>query len=832
MQKALIAFLFLCLISSPITAQKPQKPTASQIYESIKKLNFLGSVLFVAAHPDDENTRLISHLANDLKARTAYISITRGDGGQNLIGTELGSLLGIIRTHELEEARKTDGGEQMFTRAIDFGYSKNPDETFSIWDKKEVLSDVVLAIRKFKPDIIINRFDHRTPGTTHGHHTASAILSVESFDLAADKTAFPNQLKTHKPWQAKRLLLNTSWRFYGTREAFEKADKSNLLALETGKFYPSIGLSNGEIAALSRSKHQSQGFGNTGIRGADTEYLELLKGSMPSDHSSLFEGINTTWSRIDGGQEIGDILYQVEKDFDFKSPSASIPKLVEAYKLLKNRTDYWGVQKTNEIKKIITSSAGVFIEAVAETQYSAPKSEIKLTLEAINRSETSMELVDVSFNLNPLINETKNLEKNQRFSIETPIIIPQNAPFTSPYWIKNKARKGLFNVEDATLIGLPTFNQNEPILFKINIEGETFTFEKEIVYKYNSPVTGEVYQPFQVLPEVTGKIKEKVIIFADESPREVAVIVRAGRDSISGEVSLEQPEGWTVSNPQTFDLDKKDREKEFVFTVTPPKEQSEGELNLLMQINGKQFNNEIVTLDYEHIPFQHILVPSQAKVAHIDLEINGQNIGYIQGAGDKTATALSQIGYQVTEIDLELMTAESIKEFDAIVVGIRAFNVHDLLRFKKEILFEYVKNGGNLVMQYNVSRGLVSEIAPYSLTLSRNRVTNENAKVNFINPNHSVLNTPNQITESDFENWIQERGLYFANDWASEFKPVLRMKDPNEKAVDGSLVIAQHGKGNIAYTGLSFFRQLPAGVPGAYRLFANLLSLSNKQQSQ
>lgn len=823
-KSCLVFILFLLTFNN--YAQQPQKPTASEIYESIKKLNFLGSVLFIAAHPDDENTRLIAHLANDTKARTAYISITRGDGGQNLIGTELGPLLGTIRTHELQEARKTDGGEQIFTRAIDFGYSKNPNETFSIWGKDEVLNDVVLAIRKFQPDIIINRFNHRTPGTTHGHHTASAILGVEAFDLAADKTAFTNQFPNFQPWQAKRLFFNTSWWFYGSQEAFDKADKSNLVALKTGKFYPSLGLSNGEIAALSRSKHQSQGFGNTGTRGEDTEYLELLKGPMPSDSSNLFEGINTTWSRIDGGEEIGKILLQVEKDFDFKNPAASIPELVKAYKLLKNRTDHWGIQKTKEIKNIITACTGLFLEAVSDTQYASPALQIKLNLEAINRSEVEMELTDVLYNSKSLLSEKKQLANNQLVRFENNVLIPKNAIYSSPYWLKEPAKKGLYVVKNSDLIGLPTVNQNEPVLFKVSIAGETFTFEKDIVYKFNSPVTGEVYQPFQVLPEVTGKMNDKVLIFPDDKARQVAVTVRAGKNKLSGIASLQHPEGWTVSAPQTFNLETKDQETEIVFTVTPPKNQSEGSLHLVLQVGDAYYNKELVTLDYNHIPFQHILVPAQAKVARIELNTKGQNIGYIAGAGDEIPSALSQIGYQVTEINLESMTSENIQAFDAIVVGIRAYNVHDILRFRQDILFEYVKNGGNLILQYNVSRGLVTnQLAPFELKLSRDRVTDETAKVEFINPDHPVLNTPNKITPTDFENWVQERGLYFANGWAEPFNPILRMSDPNEDAVEGSLVIARYGKGNIAYTGLSFFRQLPAGVSGAYRLFANLLSL-------
>jgi len=828
MQKSFFLLPFLLLVFIALThAQQPKKPTASEIYQAIQKLNFLGSVLYIAAHPDDENTRLISHLSNDVKARTAYLSITRGDGGQNLIGTELSELLGIIRTNELQEARKIDGGEQFFTRANDFGYSKNPDETFAIWGKEDVLSDVVLAIRRFQPDIIINRFNHRTPGTTHGHHTASAILGMESFELANNKTAYPNQLETYTTWQAQRLFFNTSWWFYGSQENFDKADKSNLVSLNTGTYYPSLGLSDGEIAALSRSKHQSQGFGNTGIRGEDKEYLELLKGYMPKTPSNLFEGINTTWSRIDGGDAIGKILVPVERNFDFKNPAASIPELLKAYHLLKNRTDYWSVQKTKEIKEIIATCSGLFMEAVAEMQYTSPASSIKLKMEAINRSIIPMELVAISYDKKTLLSEMVNLANNERKNLEYSIIVPKTAQYTSPYWLKEKGRLGLYNVKKIEEIGLPSINPNEPVTFIINIAGEEIAFQKNIVYKFNSPVMGEVYQPFQVLPEISCSFKEKVLIFDDASPRQIPVVVKSGRDNLSGTITLQCPEGWQVSDPQTFLLDKKNQEKEFIFTVTPPKTQSEGLLHILLQVGDAFYNKEKVTIDYPHIPFQHVLVPAEAKVARIDLHKNGENIGYIAGAGDEIPSALEQIGYQVTQIQPETMTVENLKQFDAIVVGIRAYNVVDALKFKQEILFSYVENGGNLLVQYNVSRGLVTDnLAPYPLKLSNDRVTDEFAEVTFIHPNHPVLQTPNKITAKDFENWVQERGLYFPSEWGTEFTPILQMNDQGETPTQGALLIAKHGKGHFIYTGLSFFRELPEGISGAYRLFANLLSLS------
>ncbi|HAH33823.1 MAG TPA: LmbE family protein, partial [Flavobacteriaceae bacterium] len=367
-----ILFLAAIIVHTSISgvlAQQPKKPTASQIYHKLEKLNFLGSALYVAAHPDDENTRLISYLANDLHANTAYLSLTRGDGGQNLIGPQIRELLGVIRTQELLAARATDGGKQLFTRANDFGYSKHPDETLEIWNKDEVLSDVVRAIRKFKPDVIINRFNHRNPGSTHGHHTASAMLSFEAFDLVGDATKFPETATTFGSWQPKRLLFNTSWWFYGSKEKFKKADKSKLVSVETGNYYPALGLSNGEIASLSRSMHKSQGFGSTGTRGKQTEYLEILKGEFPKDTTNVFDGIDTSWSRIQGGVAIGKILNPLLDSFNFQDPSTIVPDLLLAYRLLQDtKQGHWRSIKLKELQALIVSCSGIFLEAVSSKE--------------------------------------------------------------------------------------------------------------------------------------------------------------------------------------------------------------------------------------------------------------------------------------------------------------------------------------------------------------------------------------------------------------------------------------------------------------------------------
>jgi LmbE family N-acetylglucosaminyl deacetylase len=829
MQKKISILLCAIFCGFTITAQKPAKPTASEIHQELEKLNFLGTALYIAAHPDDENTRLISYLANDVKATTAYLSLTRGDGGQNLIGPEIRELLGVIRTQELVAARQTDGGQQFFTRANDFGYSKHPDETLEIWNEKEVLGDVVRAIRKFKPDIIVNRFNHRNPGSTHGHHTASAMLSFDAFDLVNNPAAYPETAKSFGVWQPKRLLFNTSWWFYGSREKFEAADKTNLVTVETGNYFPSRGLSNGEIASLSRSMHKSQGFGSTGSRGSQTEYLEFLKGDFPANND-LFDGIETSWSRIDGGAAIGTILVAVENNFNFKNPEESIPELVKAYKLIKQLPNgFWKERKLVEITKIISDCAGLYLEAVASEQTTTPKGNVQVSIEAINRSSIQMKLNSVT---SPIIQFPSQLlatplKPNKKETLKSVENTFSATRFTAPYWLNEKGSLGMYKVSDKDLIGLPEEGTQFPIYFNVSIAGSMITFEKNIIYKFNDPVKGEVYRPFQVLPDATSSIPEKVLIFASSEAKQVPVKVRAGRDGISGTVSLQHPKGWVVSPSQhVFSLDRMGEEKSLYFKVTPPADQSEGLIKPLVHVGDNFLSDELIRIDYDHIPFQSVLMPSEAKVVRINIAKKGQLIGYINGAGDAVPESLKQIGYEVSYIVPSEITEENLKKFDAIVVGIRAYNTVPELAFTQNVLNNYTANGGTLVLQYNTNRRMVTQdIAPYQIKLSRDRVTDEFSEVEILDPDHKILNTPNKITLADFDNWVQERGLYFPDEWADEFEPILGMNDKGFPQTKGSLLVAKHGKGYYIYTGLSFFRELPAGVPGAYRLFANILSI-------
>ena len=835
MMKIRLCLLLLLSIFVSIHAQQPKQLNSSEIYEAVQKLNVLGSVLYVAAHPDDENTRLISYMANQVKARTAYLSLTRGDGGQNLIGPEIRELLGVIRTQELLAARRVDGGEQLFSRANDFGYSKHPDETLEIWNKDEVLADIVWAIREFKPDIIINRFNHKVTRKTHGHHTSSAMLSMEAFDLANDPNQYPSQLKLTETWQPKRIFFNTSWWFYGSQEKFEKANKDNMHSFDIGVYYPTKGMSNNEIAAIASSQHLCQGFGRLSQRGSEKEYIEFLKGEPLELDEDIFTGIDMTWNRVEGGKAIETILKSVENNFNFVNPSSHLKQLLEAYKLIQNLKDeHWKKVKTKEIKAIIEACAGLYLEASANEPHAAPNEEVTLNLEVLNRSQAAISLA--SYQLSTLkngISKNINLAPNQRLNFKEGITIPNSKSYTAPYWLNTESTLGMYHVDDQKLIGLPETPRAVFVEFNLLIEGVPISFRKPVVFRYSRPDKGELYRPFEIIPIVTTSISDKVFIFDTEEQKEIEVTIKAGQDNIEGFVQMAYPEGWQVyPQRQKIAIASKGDIQKVVFTVIPPQNQSEGLITPMVNIDGEFYSDELIEIDYAHIPFQTVLMPSESKVVRLNIDKRGNNIGYIEGAGDVVPESLRQIGYNVTIIKPEEILPEYLSTFDAIVVGIRAYNIVDDLKFKQRFLLNYVKEGGNLIVQYNTNVGIkVDELAPYPLQLSKDRVTDENALVRILKPEHPILNFPNKIGMKDFEGWVQERGLYFPDQWSKEFTPLLASNDKGESSKEGALLVAKYGKGNYIYTGLSFFREFPAGVPGAYRLFANLLSAGKENST-
>jgi LmbE family N-acetylglucosaminyl deacetylase len=826
-----IVLLLTIFFKESIDAQAIKPMSTGEILLNLKKLNVLGSALYVAAHPDDENTIMLSWLAKERKVRTSYLSITRGDGGQNLIGPEQAELMGLIRTNELLAARAIDGPEQYFTRANDFGFSKTTDETLQIWGKDAVLGDVVWRIRNLRPDIIVCRFPP-DPRAGHGNHSASAVLAEEAFKLAGDPTKYPEQLKYVKPWQAKRVVWNTF--NFGTVAQTQKPAEKDWIQVDIGGFNPLIGKSYNEIAAESRSQHKSQGFGVPRGRGARPEYFVHKFGDKAE--KDVFDGVDISWNRVKGGAAIQTIIDGALKSFNPDMPESVVPQLVKAYQLVEKLEDeYWKTQKKKELETLIIGCSGLYFEANPNDYAVAQGDKINVTTTFIKRSSLPMTIDKIKFvGLSRDTTMKTSLGNNELNRLTFSVQIPRNQALTQPYWLAEpKMNKGMYIVNDLTLNGLPTKQADLQAEFSFSIEGQSFTFTSPIIYKYTDETRGELYRTFEVRPEVTANISDKVYVFADTSPKTVEVTVKSQRADLNGSVRLELPKGWHADPSTTiFKLSNKYQEQKIIFKVSPTDITNAGAADGVMRAivdspNGSS-DKGLLTINYDHISPQTLFPKAEAKLVKLDIKKKGTNIGYIAGAGDEVPAALKQIGYNVTMMG-EKEFNEDLSKFDAIVVGVRAYNTEERLKFYQKKLMDYVQNGGNMVVQYQVNNQLqkLNEggLGPFPYKLSRERVTVEEAEIRFLKPEHPLLNTPNKITSRDFENWVQERGLYFSNEWDAQYEAILSANDPTEKPLDGGLLYAKHGKGNYIYTGYAFFRQLPAGVAGAYRLFANLISV-------
>ena len=818
-------------------AQEPPHPTAAELHTAIQRLGVTGSALYVAAHPDDENTRLIAYLANVTQVQTGYLSMTRGDGGQNLIAPDISELLGLTRTQELLAARRIDGGEQFFTRANDFGYSKHPDETFTIWNKDQVLADVVWVIRQQRPDVMILRFDPRAPGSTHGHHTASAILGLEAFDLAGDSTAYPEQLTYVAPWQPKRLYWNAySW---GTDTLPDYVDSSDVITLDINRFLPKRGESVAEIAARSRSQHKSQGFGSRGSRGPTIEKLELLKGERNGVDGDPFAGIELGWEQVAGGPAIAATIERITRDFDFDDPAASVPALLELRQaLLRADFSQHGPllhRKLQELDRTIAGALGLYASATVSRPYATPGDTVTAVVELTNRSDLPVTVQQIR--IDTAGRRTTSQPNN-------PTVLPPGTPYfdtlsvvvtaeqlSSPYWLDEPWELGMYRVEQQQLRGRA--EGSDPLLASVtfSVADDSFTITQPVRYHYTDPVDGEQFQPFEVLPPVFVQTTESSYLFTTDEAREVIVKVTAAHDTLSGKLRLEVPSGWSVTPAERpVQLDRLGQEQFYAFTLTPGQTQTQDRISPLLQLNDDTttYRRRLVTIDHPHIPNQLAALPGGAAVARVELRTAGRTVGYLPGAGDAIPEALTSIGLDVNVLDDAEASVGDLSRYDAIVIGVRAYNTLDRMPVYQPRLLDYVKQGGTLVVQYNTNRGLEikeEELGPYPLKLSRDRVTVEEAPVELLAPDHPALNYPNKITAADFEGWVQERGLYFPNEWDEHYTPLLRSHDPDEPDRDGGLLVAEYGAGHFVYTGYSFFRELPAGVPGAYRLFANLIAL-------
>lgn len=825
-------FFSLALIAlfghTQLIAQAPlPSRSASEIQHSLRKLQVLGSVLYVAAHPDDENTRLLAYLAGEKGYRTAYLSLTRGDGGQNSLGDEKGPHLGILRTQELLAARRIDGAEQMFSRAYDFGYSKTPKETLEIWDKEKVLGDVVWAIRKFRPDVIITRFPTMEKGGGgHGHHTSSAILAKEAFHLAADPKAYPEQLEYVSTWQPKRLL----WNMFFWRRAQHEIDYSDTISVNIGAYNPLLGKSYGEIAAEARSMHKCQDFGASRQRGALKEFLQHELGEKAN--SDLFEGISTGWDRV-GEPNIDKMLQKAFDEFNPADPSASVPQLMKALREMEERGGYWFELKSKELKEAIIYCSGLWFEVSSKRPLVATGDSVHLTAQVIKRSAYPVRLERIDFGYQDqvtIVNADINHE-NKLANYKKGFVIQNQTP-GQHYWLANPMSKGLFNVQDQSLTGLP---ENPPSLntkWTFTIDKTTFSYQIPVVHKYVDRKVGELYRPFIIAPPVTINIAESVYLFSEQKQREVKLQVKTFLPDNHATLYFEVPEGWEVDPAElALDFAGNGSEKSISVTVTPPSFQSVGNLKVIATVNEFQGSFSTATIDYNHIPTQMVFDPAETRLVKIELKKEGSRIGYIMGSEEETPACLEQIGYQVDLLGDDKIITSHLNQYDAVIAGSRAFYTRKRMPYHTPQILEYVKQGGTYIVQYNKTYDARNqEPGPYPIKISRDRVTNEDSPVKFLNPEHPVLNYPNKITKADFEGWIQERGLYFPNEWDERYEPILGFTDPGEEQVNGSLLVARYGEGHFVYTGISWFRELPAGVPGAYRLFTNMISLGKDER--
>jgi LmbE family N-acetylglucosaminyl deacetylase len=819
-------------ILSLATAGLSQSVPGAEILGQLRGFLEMGSVLYIAAHPDDENTELITYFARGRNYRTAYLSLTRGDGGQNVLGSEFGSEIGVIRTQELLAARRIDGGRQFFSRAIDFGFSKDFRETLRIWDRQQVLSDIVRVIRQFRPDVLITRFSP-IPGRTHGHHTASTVLAMEAFKLAGDPKAFPEQ--GLEPWQPKRVVWNES--------IYQQDDISGAqqVRIDVGGNDPVTGEPFGVIAGRSRSMHKTQGFADFAIPakpGPRFETFQLLDGApMKND---VLDGVDTTWGRVSGGAEIGRLTQEIIAQFDSQNPSASVPALLKLRGALAALPvkDPVVTEKRGQLDRILQACLGLEVQTTILGAEVVPGETMKLHHSVVLHSRTPIRWVGVHYpavksqidqGKVPSLPAAQNIElfPDQPRTLDATPTLPAGTPLSQPYWLREEGSPGMFRVDDPSLIGRPENPSPFPIEYVFEISGQTLVIPDEPVQITTNSENKEIHRRIEVIPPVSLEFASDIALFAPGGSHPMEVEIAASRADLDGTVKLEAPQGWDVSpSEQSFHLKTIGARTQFTFTIKAPPKSETAKIVAEAEIEKAHYRTGRIEINYSHIPPILLQPVASLKAISLDLKTLGHTVGYLPGAGDSVSQNLKQMGYVVRVLDDTKLTPEDLQGLDAVVIGVRAFNVRNNIASDLPVLFHYVENGGTIVSQYNRPDGLkTNELAPFALHLSSDRVTDETAVPTFLAPDNPVLNKPNKISTADFDGWVQERGIYFPNQWDDHFTPVLAFNDPGESPLKGALLVAPYGKGYLVYTGLVFFRELPAGVPGAFRLFANLISL-------
>ncbi len=792
---------------------------AGELAHALDRLSTTARVLYVAAHPDDENTRLLAYFANQRHLVVGYLSMTRGGGGQNLIGDEQGELLDVIRTEELLAARRLDGAVQRFTRMHDFGYSKSADETLSLWGRDEALADVVWVFRTFQPDVVITRFDEKPPN--HGHHTASAILAREAFAAAGDPTRFPEQLRDGVvPWKPTRLLHNVS----PVREGPPPAEA---FVLDVGGYDVRLGLGYGELAALSRSQHKSQGFGVPGERGPLLERFLPVVGSRPE--KDLLDGVPLGWERYgEPGRAFGRAVAEAASALDRDRPERALPALARAHHALEALKDEPRVVDAQAmLARVLAGVSGLFLRATAKRPAVVPGAEIELQLEAVARRPADVVLQRVVFPGGGREEVSAKLGVNEKRLVSRNVVLPADAAVSVPYWLIEQPEPGRYRVADPKLVGEPRGPSPLSVGVEVAIGGRELRFDVPVVYAWTDRVHGERTRPVLVVPPATVTPLREAVLSANGRPAAALVRVRAGGDGVEGEVTLGVPRGWKSSPAvQPVKLARAGDEVTLRFDVVAEPQAPAAEVRPAIRVGERSWSFREDVIDYPHIPMQVVLQPASLRLVPIRVSLPKGLVGYVPGSGDTIAEDLQHIGVKVETLDEAALRGGDLGRYAAIVLGIRAYNTRPVLRAVHDRLMRYVEQGGKLVVQYNTTSRwspLEGPIGPFPLQLGNGRITDETAALTPVDPKHPLLQSPNAITPADFEGWVQERGIYFASTWDERYQPLFRIADPKEAPLEGSTLVAKHGKGRYVYTGLSFFRQLRAGVPGAYRLFVNFI---------
>jgi LmbE family N-acetylglucosaminyl deacetylase len=792
---------------------QPVAADPASLLDELERLTSTVRVLYVAAHPDDENTRLLAYLTRGRRVDAAYLSLTRGGGGQNRIGDEQGGALSLIRTEELLAARRIDGARQFFTRARDFGYSKSAEETLRIWDRDEVVHDAVEVIRRFRPDVIVTRF--RTEGRTHGHHLASARVARMAFERAAD----PGFETGHPPWRAHRLVLNVPrWR--------RSDEPITGPRTEVGGYAPLLGLSFPEIAAASRSMHKSQAFGMAPNRGAVQEVFEAVAGApIPTDGDWL-AGVPPTWVRFEGGAAVDAALAEVRSDFGF-DPAASVPKLLRVEGALAQLEDSPRVADARgRLAEIIWAASGGFLRVSAREPEAVAGQSVALQLQAEQRGGAAvrLEVTAVRLDGRPTPVSTQRLVPGRWAPVDFEVQVPEGPP-TTPFWLLQPPRAGTYAVSESVSPVLPRTPPALAFVVDVRVDGRPLRLRRPAVYVWVDRTRGERSRPVVRVPEATATPPADVVWTrpgADASLR----FDLAGT-SLPSAVHPVVPAGWTAPPAVTVV-----RPGPIEFAVRAPPGAAPADVTLRGSEGPLAARRHV---DYDHIPPTILLSPASARVVPSEGASEALRIGYVMGAGDAVPEHLRALGAEVESLDDAALRSGAFGDYDSIVCGVRAFNVRDELVRARTALFAWVERGGRLVVQYNTNNWLDPlpvDVGPYPIRIDRTRVTDETAPVERLAPDHPLLRRPHAISDADFEGWVQERGLYFAAEWDERWQPLLSMSDPGEAPTEGALLVAEHGRGEVVVTGLSFFRQLPAGVPGAARLLLNLVTPEPRRRSR